>query len=414
LFQAAFRPPIAFKGFANTTFDDRLVALTSRRCRIAYYYDKPDTCTFRYRVLNMIQALAAWPDGGISASWFSRADLGGMDRFVDRADALVICRALYTPAIERMVIRAKARRIPVVFDCDDLVFDPNYVPLLMQSLDVDPSRDENLQYWYARVARYGAVMRLCDRAIVTNAFLAEKMDACAERTFARVIPNFLHDQQQAVSAELYQAKRRSGFRSDGAITVGYFSGSPTHNRDFAVAASALERLMAADARVRLRVVGFLDAQSWLDRFRSRIEFCPLQDPINLQRLIAEVEINVAPLQNNLFTNCKSELKYFEAAIAGTITIATPIYSFSRVVVDGGNGFLSNAVDWEGKLQAACELVDDPPQYAAMAERAFDLAERNYGWNRHADLIAAAVCEGNSGVTRQGMHSANSPERSPRS
>ncbi len=30
-----------------------------------------------------------------------------------RADALVICRALYTSAIDRLVTRAKARRIPV-------------------------------------------------------------------------------------------------------------------------------------------------------------------------------------------------------------------------------------------------------------------------------------------------------------
>ena len=100
MFQAAVRPPIAFEGFATATFDERLAALTARCCRIVYYYDKPDTCTFRYRVLNMVQALAAWPEGGISASWFCRADLREMHRFIDRADALVICRALYTPAID--------------------------------------------------------------------------------------------------------------------------------------------------------------------------------------------------------------------------------------------------------------------------------------------------------------------------
>ena len=66
--------------------------------------------------------------------------------------------------------------------------------------------------------------------------------------------------QQAVSAELYEAKRNSGFRSDGTITIGYFSGSPTHNRDFAVAAPALARLMDEDPRIRLRVVGFLEVE----------------------------------------------------------------------------------------------------------------------------------------------------------
>jgi len=390
MFQAARRSPISFEGFANATFDERLVALTSRARRIAYYYDKPDTSTFRYRVLNMVQALAAWPEGGISASWFSRRDLGEMHRFIDRADALVICRALYTSAIDRMVTRAKARRIPVLFDCDDLVFDPGYVPLLMQSLDVDPNHDESLQYWFARIARHGAVMRLCDRAIATNPFLAEKMESSTGDMRCHVIPNFLHDVQQAVSAELYAAKRDSGFHSDGTITIGYFSGSPTHDRDFAVVASALRRLMDHDGRIRLRVVGFLNSRDQLEKYGSRVEFHAVQDPLNLQRLIAETEINIAPLQNNLFTNCKSELKYFEAAIAGTLTVATPTYSFTRAIVDGENGFLARAFEWDAKLQAACEVVDSPSRYAAMAERAFDLAERNYGWNRHAPLIAATV------------------------
>ncbi len=172
------------------------------------------------------------------------------------------------------------------------------------------------------MARYNAVMRLCDRAIATNPFLAAQMES-AGHIRSQVIPNFLHEVQQAVSTELYEAKRNSGFRSDGTITIGYFSGSPTHNRDFAVAVPALARLMDDDPRIRLRVVGFLEAKGELEKYGSRVEVYPLQDPMNLQRLIAEVEINISPLQNNLFTNCKSELKYFEAAIAGTITIATP-------------------------------------------------------------------------------------------
>ena len=66
------------------------------------------------------------------------------------------------------------------------------------------------------------------------------------------------------------------------------------------------------------------------RVPERIEVCPLQDFVNLQRLIGEVEINIVPLQDNAFTNCKSELKYFEAAIVETVTVATPTYTFSRV------------------------------------------------------------------------------------
>ena len=94
--------------------------------------------------------------------------------------------------------------------------------------------------------------------------------------------------------------------------VGYFSGSPSHARDFAIAAPAIARLMRADPRVVLRVVGFFDPHPQLAALRDRIEVAPLQDFINLQRSIAEVEINIAPLQDNVFTNCKSDRRFFEA------------------------------------------------------------------------------------------------------
>src|SRR4029078_12926471 len=110
------------------------------------------------------------------------------------------------------------------------------------------------------------------------------------------------------------------------------------------------------------------------RYGDRVEFYPVQDPINLQRLSAETEINIAHMQNNLFTNCKSELKYFEAAVAGTLTVATPTYTFSRAIVDGENGFLANAFEWNDKLQNARDTVDNPSRYAAMAQRAFVHAE----------------------------------------
>src|SRR5262245_66238668 len=114
MFLGAAASPVEFTPFWNMSIDERIVALAAGRRRIVYYYDEPDTSTFRYRVLNMVHALQAFPEGGISASWLCRAELSDMERFVDRADALVICRAHYTTAINRMVARARSRRIPVI------------------------------------------------------------------------------------------------------------------------------------------------------------------------------------------------------------------------------------------------------------------------------------------------------------
>jgi len=94
----------------------------------------------------------------------------------------------------------------------------------------------------------------------------------------------------------------------------------------------------------------MDFNDDLRDYRSRVEFVPFQDFINLQAVIGATEVNIVPLQDNPFTNCKSELKYFEAAVVGTVTIASPIYSFASAIDDGANGYLANSYEWFNKLR----------------------------------------------------------------
>jgi len=390
MFQSAIHPPVNFAGFGVDPFDKRIADLVARRRRIAYYYDTPDTSTFRYRVLNMVQAINSISGGDTSASWFCRADLNRMERFIDRADALVVCRARYTPMVDQMINRARVRGVPIFYDCDDFVFDPDYVPLLMATLDRDLGDNDDLNDWFALVGRSSAVMRLCDRTIATNDFLAARMMQCGHRRPAHVIPNFLNREQQKLSAWLYHSKLANGFSSDGELVIGYFSGSPSHNRDFAVVAAALGQILADDLRIRLRVVGFLELNGTLANYADRIEFVPLQDPMNLQRYISEVEINIAPLQSNLFTNCKSELKFFEAAVTGTITVATPVHTFARSIEHGRTSFLAESHEWFQMLKTAINVVDNPGEYRAMAERGYQVAVERYGWDVYGKSIVDSI------------------------
>jgi glycosyltransferase involved in cell wall biosynthesis len=390
VFLAAFTSPIAYSDPWIASFEERVAALTAGERRIAYFQEGPNTSTFRYRVFNMIEALAAVPNSEISASWFTFDDLGRMEKFIDRADALVICRTRYTAAVNRMVARAKARGLPVLFDIDDLMFDPDYVHLVIDTLDQDLEVLEHWDHWFAEVGRLGATLRLCDGAIVTNQFLAERVTNYAPWIQPRVVPNFLNRSQSALSRRLFEAKRSSGFARNGKQCVGYFSGTPSHNRDFEIVAGALDQLLDDDPRLMVRVVGFLEPKGALFRHWDSVELYPLQDFLNLQRLIAEVEVNLVPVQDNVFTNCKSELKYFEAAIVGTISVASPIFTFRAAIRDGENGYLASAHEWEAKIRAVLEMAADPDRYAAMAERAFHHVEKTYGCDQQAVAIEAAV------------------------
>jgi glycosyltransferase involved in cell wall biosynthesis len=357
------------------SLDDRLKRLSRRPDRrIAYFYETPDNSTFRYRVYNMIQALEASPSGS-TASFFCSADLNRMQSIVETTDILVVCRARYTPEIDRLICSVQSKGKKVFFDVDDLVFDPSYVNLLLNSLDQDTSKPEIWDHWFALVGRIGATMRLCDAVIATNDYLAEKTREFSGKE-SRVIPNFLNREQIHISDRIFQTKSVNRFGRSGTLSIGYFSGSPTHNKDFRIVTSALREILDTYGNVSLRVVGYLDLKDELLGHRSRIEFVPFQDFINLQTVIGSTEINIAPLQDNAFTNCKSELKYFEAAVVGTVTIASPTYTFANAINHGTNGFLANSYEWFDKLQ---EVIESYDQLESLVQRARDDAREKYGW-----------------------------------
>lgn len=380
----AYRHPWAI------SVEQRLADLARGNHRIVYFYDHPDTSTFRYRVFNMVEAINAAPQLGVSATWFSRDDLKYLDRFIGQADALVVCRAPYNARVSALVCRARARGIRVLFDCDDLIFDPDYTHLIVETLDQDMEDDRAWECWFGSISRLGATLQLCDCAIVTNTLLAERVRDYLPGLTTHVLPNYLNRLQQTHSEAIWEAKQEAGFLRNEKIHVGYFSGTPTHNRDFEIVVNALEGLMDDDPDVILRVVGFGDFANAIPRHRDRMEVYPLQDFLNLQRLIGEVEVNIAPLQSNAFTNCKSELKYFEASIVGTVTIATPTFSFRSSICDGKTGFLANSGEWSQKLRSAVNLARDSGAYAQFAERSFSEVREKYGWSKYGADIAAAI------------------------
>src|ERR1700722_18513454 len=141
MFVLNINPESYFSDPWNWSLADRLKRLSRGQRRIAYFYETPDNSTFRYRVYNMIQALEASASGS-TASFFCSADLDRMQAIVEMADVLVVCRAGYTPEIDRLICSLQSKGKKVFFDVDDLVFDPSYVNLVLSSLFNDTSKAE--------------------------------------------------------------------------------------------------------------------------------------------------------------------------------------------------------------------------------------------------------------------------------
>tara|TARA_B110000003_G_scaffold259294_1_gene279145 strand:- start:24 stop:1178 length:1155 start_codon:yes stop_codon:yes gene_type:complete len=362
--------------------EKRIKQLFSEDRRIAYFYEKPDSSTFRYRVYNMIQTIHEI--NGMSATYFCLEDLDYLNSTLDCIDVLIFCRTRYTAALNHLISRAKNKGVKILFDVDDLVFNSEKTDLILDTLDQNMEQTGAWDHWYAYIGRIGALLKQCDGCITTNSFLADQISRF-HNTETIVIPNFLNQEQVTISDAIYSEKLSSNFKRTKHINIGYFSGTPTHNKDFAITAEFLAKLLKQDERVKLMIVGYLDLPDVLRTFLDRIEIFPLCDFINLQKVISLAEINIIPLQNNIFTNCKSELKFFEASVVGTISIASPTFTYKAAIDHGKNGYLSEDYEWGETLDKAIKSLDNGT-YQKIAEAARYDSLNRYAWYNQKHLF----------------------------
>jgi glycosyltransferase involved in cell wall biosynthesis len=319
----------------------RLHALKPGTLRVAYFSELPDAASFRYRCYNMAQAINEHLTG-VSASYFFLADLDAMDDLHDFADVLVLSRVRYDGKVHRLIesFRSAGRR--VISDIDDLIFSPQYAGLVATSLN-HATEGKVIDSWFAFLSRVGETMRLSDEIIVSTPHLA----GLVAQEFTKpihVIPNFLNNEQLSVAGSLPPRQRRGA-----GIRYGYFSGSNSHALDFLTMAPALARHLEKNPTTEFVIAGYLDLPPVLEPFADRIERLAFMNILELQAAMASVDINVVPLQHNDFTHCKSELKFFEAALVETPTIAAATPVFQSAIDHGLNGFLVNDHDWDGAL-----------------------------------------------------------------
>lgn len=378
-------PSVKYTDPWNARLPERLRTLAAGTFRVAYFYEKADNSTFRYRVYNMAQTLNATGQD-VSASYFFLDDLHRLGEIADLADMLVICRTRYDNRINHLITAFRKRRKRVLFDIDDFVFNTDYVHLILCTLDQDLANPQVWHDWFSYNSRLGATLKLCDGAITTNDSLAERIREFSDIPVS-VIPNFLNREQLEISDRIFAAKRLLKPGEDGLIHLGYFSGSPSHNRDFSIVVPALEALLEKDSRLGVVVVGYIEPGPELKRFGSRVKRFPFHDFMNLQRLIGSVEFNLMPLQFNVFTNCKSELKYFESAIVGTLSIASPSHTYASAIQNGKNGYIAKAHEWASVIQRAIEEIDTYPDMAATA---YADARLKYAWFNQRESILNAL------------------------
>lgn len=326
-------------------------AVETRRSRVAYVLNRHDLMTQRYRVYNYAEMLTSY---GYASDIYVDEELNPGDGI--SADLVILNRIVWSETIGALIEFCRARRIPVIFDIDDLVFDISRVGLLRATKSYGP---EDLARTCSFIDRTRQTMLACDAVTVSTVPLAAEVRALGLTAY--VLPNNI-----SVSTWAIAERPRESHRS--VTKIGYFSGTKTHEEDFAVCAHALRRVLDTHPETKLLIVGHLDLPPDLESYEGRIERLPLMPHDEMLAVMASIDINLAPLEaNNDFTDCKSELKIFEAAAMGVPTIASPTTPFRAIISSGYNGYLAASDDeW---YAAISRLVCDPAMRAGMGDAA---------------------------------------------
>lgn len=313
---------------------------------VLFISDKPAWPSHIYRVKNPVDALNR---NGFSAVWVDKKYIINEPEFLDHAVRVIIHRLDWGPDFQKIVQECRKKHIPVGYDLDDLLFIPELIACGARDA-VTRLGPHEVQRWMQRSKDFQRCIREADFFIGATELLTEK--ARPFNQDCRSIFNGFSPENLSM-AELANSHLNSNDKE--AVSIGYASGTATHQADFNVVAETIWDLMIEEPGLSLTIVGTLE---WESRppaeLEKRISTRPLVPHVNLPFELAQFDINIIPLERNDFCDGKSPLKFFEAGLVNVPTVATRNPTYESIE----------------KISQACLLADDPA-----------------GWNEHLRRLA---------------------------
>jgi glycosyltransferase involved in cell wall biosynthesis len=176
-----------------------------------------------------------------------------------------------------------------------------------------------------------------------------------------ILPNCLPDEHWPLNRK----KDKKG------VIIGW-AGSLTHYEDLKIIKEVVEVVLAEFHNTELHLAGMEDYP-----FKENVRIKKLES-VNLEnypKLISMFDIALAPLTDDLFNRCKSDLKFLEYAASGCACIASKVAAYDGTVKQGETGFLAkNSKDW---LKYLRRLIQDKELRVRMSNNARKYAETRF-------------------------------------
>ena len=329
------------------------ISWTSRNERP--YFDP----SVRYRCFNFANELTR---RGHSATVISQVKFQNTYKTLPHYDAYVFHRPYLTQELSEFLLEHNDEKL-LIADFDDLIFDVRHA----EQTPMVRVRGGDSKAVRSYLSKTSDAASLFNNFTLSTAPLRDH----AEELFPGGTSIVLSNSIDPGFIGLSRIARQSSPIGERPYALGYFSGTASHDKDFAMIAPIIaERLRKTNEKILL--VGPLVIPQELLELGEQVVVSPLVSFHELAKTMARCATVLAPLEDTIFTLSKSGLKFFEAALAGCDVIATPIPDIDR---------------FDSPLLHKCKTLADW-EVAINGKRLENSAEREIEIRRIESMVAA--------------------------
>jgi glycosyltransferase involved in cell wall biosynthesis len=297
---------------------------------------------------------------------------------VEEADVVIFHRTAYDKFVDYLIKKIEKNNGIILSDIDDYIFDPNAFQWIDSPEFKNPIR---VKLYKEEMERFRAMLEISSGILASTKFLANVVQQEIRKP-AWVHRNAFNLQMLDFSEKAYLQNNPTGER----VVIGYASGTPTHNKDFSLCKPYLKEILNQYPQVEIYLVGSIQPNGDWGKHQSRVKIIPLVRWQSLPSILAQFDINLAPLiSDNPFNQSKSEIKYMEAGLVKVPTIASSTDSYNYAIHSGTNGILIYQEDeW---FTALSSLIVNKEARQQMGENAYHhVTEKYHPFYRAQELV----------------------------
>lgn len=270
--------------------------------------------------------------------------------------------SLYLSETERL-------KIATGYDIDDPIFAPD---VYAENKNLDMLSHTEKQSLLDSASEYREAMAQCGFISISTPGMQELVKTIFSKP-SYLWRNVLDGETLSIVAQ--QQKRQPPNRVQSELVViTYMSGSRAHDADFSSIEQVLTKIMADYPHVQLLIGGYAAIPDVLQPFSTRIKQFPFSGYAGYFGHLAQSDICVIPLLQDRFNDCKSAIRYLEAAVLGIPTIATNIGDFKNLIINGENGFLASSdEEWDIALR---QLIEDQVLHKNISQKSREYVMEN--------------------------------------